>query len=189
MTQTQSVTAKERFMAAVKGREPALLSGGLKYQAIQVSPDESQFLETQKFGVQEIARIFGVPPEMIASSSGASMTYANVEQRALDFLTYSVQPWLTRLESAYALLLPGQRHVRFDTSVLTRTDFETTIRATAIGIASKQMTQSEARAKRDEPPLTPEQQAELDAIPLTVGPTGAIKPLPPAAPAPEGEPA
>jgi HK97 family phage portal protein len=187
LTQTQALTAKERFMAAVKGREPALLSGGMQYAAIQVTPEESQFLETQKFGVQEIARIFGVPPEMIASTSGASMTYANVEQRALDFLTYSVQPWLTRLESAYAQLLPGQRHVRFDTSVLTRTDFETTMTATAIGIASKQMTVDEARAKRDEPPLDDAQKADLELVPLTVSVTGKPKSLPP--PPPEGEPA
>lgn len=180
LTEQQALTAKTRFMSAVKGREPALLSGNIKYQPIQVAPNESQFLETQKLGVTEIARVFGVPPEMIASSSGASMTYANVEQRALDFLTYSVQPWLTRLESAYALLLPGQRHVRFDTSVLTRTDFETTIRATAIGIASKQMTQTEARAHRDVPPLTPEQELELDKVPLTISPTGRPKSLPPA---------
>ncbi len=188
LTQEQALTAKERFIAAVKGREPAVLSGGLKYDQIQVSPTDSQFLETQKYGVQEICRIFGVPPEMVASTSGASMTYANVEQRALDFLTYSVQPWLTRLESAYALLLPGQRHVRFDTSVLTRTDFQTTMTATAIGIASKQMTVDEARAKRDEPPLTSEQKTDLELVPLTVSVTGKPKDLPPA-PAPEGEPA
>ncbi len=181
LTQPQALTAKERFIAAVKGREPAVLSGGLKYQQIQVSPDESQFLETQKFGVQEICRVFGVPPEMIASTSGASMTYANVEQRALDFLTYSVQPWLTRLEAAYALLLPGQRHVRFDTSVLTRADFQTLMTATSIGIASKQMTIDEARAKRDMAPLTDEQKADLALVPMDVSASGKPKLLPPAA--------
>lgn len=187
LTQQQALTAKERFMAAVKGREPAMLSGGIKYEAIQVNPEESQFLATQEFGVKEICRIFGVPPEMIASFSGASMTYANVEQRALDFLTYSVQPWLTRLESAYALLLPGQRHVRFDTSVLTRTDFLTTLTATSVGIASKQMTVDEARAKRDEPPLTDQQKADLALVPMDVSASGKPKLLP-VVPAPEPAP-
>lgn len=185
-TQEQAKTIKDRFVAAVQGREPAVLSGGLKYDQIQVSPEESQFLETQKYGVAQIARIFGVPPEMIAGEAGNSMTYANVEQRGLDFLTYAVQPWLTRLESTLATLLPGQRHLRFDTSVITRTDFQTTMTATAVGIASKQMTVDEARAKRDEPPLTEQQKVDLELVPLTVGPTGAPKPVPPP---PEGEPA
>jgi HK97 family phage portal protein len=187
LTQDQSRTAKDRFIAAIKGREPAVLSGGLKYTQVQVSPEESQFLMTQKYGVAEIARIFGVPPEMIAGEAGNSMTYANVEQRGIDFLTYSVQPWLTRFEAALFQLFPGQRHLRFDTSVLTRTDFQTTMTATAIGIASKQMTPDEARAKRDEPPLTDDQKADLALVPLEVGPTGKPKAIPPVHA--EGEPA
>lgn len=186
MTRDQARNAKDRFVEAIRGREPALLSGGVKYEAIQVNPNESQFLETQKYGVAEIARIFGVPPEMIAGEAGNSMTYANVEQRGIDFLTYTVQPWLTRLEAALAGMFPGPNHLRFDTSVLTRADFETTMRATAIGIASKQMTPDEARSKRDEPPLTEPQKAELDLVPLTVGPTGTPTNAPSS---PEGEPA
>lgn len=188
LTQTQSQTIKDKFKAAVRDREPAVLTGDLKYEQIQVKPNESQFLETKKYGVAEIARIFGVPPEMIAAEAGNSMTYANVEQRALDFLTYSVQPWLTRLESAYAQMLPGRRHVRFDTSVLTRTDFLTTMQATAIGIASKQTTPDEGRALRDEAPLTAEQKDELDLVPLEITAQGKPRVVH-LAPAPEGEPA
>lgn len=168
----QAKQIKQRFVASVEGREPAVLSGGLKYQQIQVTPEESQFLATQKYGVAQIARFYGVPPEMIAGESGNSMTYANVEQRSIDFLTYSVQPWLTRLESALSMLMPGQRHVRFDTSVLTRADILTQMQATAIGIASKQTTPDEARAQRDEPPLTAEQKAVLELVPLDVTATG-----------------
>jgi HK97 family phage portal protein len=188
MNQTQADNTKARFVAAIKGREPAVLSGGMKYTAVQVSPEESQFLATQKYGVAGIARIFGVPPEMIAAEAGNSMTYANVEQRGLDFLTYTLQPWLTRLEAAMAQLLPGNKHLRFDTSVLTRTDFETRMRATAIGIASKQMTPDESRALADKAPLTQEQKDLLGLVPLTVSPTG--RPLTvPTPPAPQGEPA
>lgn len=188
LTQDQAKTAKDRFVSAIKGREPALLSGGFKYQQIQVNPNESQFLQTQQAGVTDIARMFGVPPEMIGGTASNSMTYANVEQRGLDFLTYTVQPWLTRLESMFAGMFPGPRHLKFDTTALTRTDYETTIKSTAIGIASKQMTPDEARALRDEPPLTADQKALLALVPLDVGPTGSPKPLPPAA-STEGEPA
>ena len=189
LNQEQSRTIKDRFLAAVRGREPAVLTGGLTYSQIQVSPEESQFLATQKYGVAAIARIFGVPPEMIAAESGNSMTYANVEQRSIDFLTYSVQPWLTRIESAIAELLPGQKHVRFDTSALLRTDLETRMKATAIGIASHQLLPDEARAMGDLPPFTDEEKAEADLVPMTVTPSGLPKALPGSAPAGEPLPA
>jgi HK97 family phage portal protein len=185
-TQDQARTIKERFIASIKGREPSVLTGGMKYEQIQVSPNESQFLETQKYNVAQIARIFGVPPEMIAAEAGNSMTYANVEQRSLDFLTYSVQPWLTRIEASLASLLPGRKHVRFDTSVLLRTDLETRLKATAIGIASHQLLPDEARAMGDLPPFTDAEKAEADLIPMTVTPSGLPKALPASAPA--GEP-
>lgn len=178
INQDQARTIKDRFVAAVRGREPAVLGAGLTYQQISVSPEESQFLATQKYGVAEISRIFGVPPEMIAAEAGNALTYANVEQRALDFLTYSVQPWLARIESALAGLLPGQKHVRFDTSVLVRTDLETTLRATSVGIASKQMTIDEARAMRDMAPLTSAEKQDLDLVPLRVSPTGTVQAVP-----------
>jgi HK97 family phage portal protein len=186
-TQDQARTIKERFIASIQGREPSVLTGGMKYEQIQVSPNESQFLETQKYNVAQISRIFGVPPEMIAAEAGNSMTYANVEQRSLDFLTYSVQPWLTRLEAFMGTLLPGKKHVRFDTSVLLRTDMETMFKATAIGLASHQLLADEARAYFDRAPFTDAEKAEADLIPMTVTPSGLPKALPTSAPA--GEPA
>jgi HK97 family phage portal protein len=182
MNQEQARIAKERFRAAIQGREPAMISGGLKYVPIQISPEESQFLATQKYGVAAIARIFGVPPEMIAGEAGNSMTYANVEQRSIDFLTYSVQPWLARIEAALSTLLPGKRHVKFDTSALLRTDLKTRIEAGAIGIASRQLVPDEARAWGDLPPLTDEQKKFLGLVPMTVSPTGRPTLLPGAPP-------
>jgi HK97 family phage portal protein len=183
MTQDQARNAKERFMAAIKGREPGLLSGGLKYIPIQVSPEESQFLATQKYGVASIARIFGVPPEMIAGEAGNSMTYANVEQRSIDFLTYSVQPWLTRIEAALATLFPGKRHIKFDTTSLLRTDLKTRMEATAIAIASHQLLPDEARAMGDLAPFTDAEKKEAGLVPMTVSPSGRPTALPGSPPA------
>ncbi|MDA8437888.1 MAG: phage portal protein [Propionibacterium sp.] len=120
VTKDQARAIKESYMASVHGREIAVLGAGVEYQGLSITPEESQFLETKRVGVAEIARYFGVTPEMIGGSSGSSMTYANVTQRAMDFLTYSVQPWLGRLEASLFPLLPGRQHVRFDTSVLVR---------------------------------------------------------------------
>lgn len=177
-------TIKERLTAAVYGREPLVLGAGLSFKPLSVSPEESQFLATQKYGAAEICRFFGVPPQKVAAADvGTSMTYATVEMSSIDLLTFTIQWWLTNLEAAFAALLPGKQHVRFDTSVLVRTDLETSMKATAIGIASHQLTPDEARAMRDYPPLTEAQKKELDLVLLTVSPSGMPKALPGAAPA------
>jgi HK97 family phage portal protein len=120
VSQENATILKERFKAGQKGRDTAVLGAGVKYQQIQVSPDESQFLQTQMATVSDIARIFGVPSEMIGGTGPGGMTYSNVTQRYLDFLTLSVQRWLNRLEDAITPLVPGAKHVLFDTSVLLR---------------------------------------------------------------------
>lgn len=185
-------TIKERLIAAVTGREPLVLGAGLKFTPLAVSPEESQFLQTQKYGAAEICRFFGVPPQKVAAADvGSSMTYATVESSSLDLLVWPIQWWLTNLEQAFATLLPGQNHVRFDTSVLLRTDLETRMKATAIAIASKQLTPDEARAMGDMPPLTDDQLALLALVPLAVTPPKQMLPLPAKVlpEPPEGEPA
>ena len=116
----QARQIKDRVMAAGTSREPLVMGLGLKMTTLAVSPEESQFLETQRYSVNRIARIFGVPPEMIGGSSGGGMTYANVTQRAMDFLTYSVQAWLSRFELAVGSVLPARQVARFDTRELVR---------------------------------------------------------------------
>jgi len=94
---------------------------GLNMSTLSVSPEESQFLATQQFGVTRICRIFRVPPELVGGGTpGSNITYANVTQRSLDFLTYTVQHWLSRFEHALSPLLPGMQHVKFDTGELVR---------------------------------------------------------------------
>jgi HK97 family phage portal protein len=120
INQVQAQAIKDRIMAAGTSREPLVLGSGIGMKALSVTPEESQFLETQRVGVQKICRIFGVPPEMVGGSSGNSITYANITQRALDFLIYSVQPWLTRFEQSISQILPDRQHTRFDTKELVR---------------------------------------------------------------------
>jgi phage portal protein BeeE len=181
ITQADARSVLERIMAKKDKREPLILGAGLKFQPIAVSPNESQFLETQKYSVATICRIFGVPPEMVAAEAGNSMTYSNVEQRAIDFLTYSIQPWLTRIETSMATWFAGSKHPRFDTSVLLRTDIETFMKAASMAIAAKIHDPNEIRAMRDYPALTQEQKDLLELVPLTISPTGRPISSPPGA--------
>jgi len=74
----------------------AVLEAGVSWQTLTVPNDDAQFLESRKFQVTEIARIFRVPPHMIGDLDRA--TFSNIEQQAIEFVTYSLQPWLTRIE-------------------------------------------------------------------------------------------
>ncbi|MFD7616578.1 phage portal protein [Streptomyces sp. NPDC059802] len=151
----QAMTAKERFMAAVHGRrEPAVLGNGWKYQTIQISPNESQFLETNNYTAAECCRIFGPGfAEIFGYETGGSLTYSNIEQRSLDLLTYAVDPWLVRIERALSeLLLPGQK-VKFNRAALVRTDLLTRYRAHAIALQNRFAVVNEVRDLEDEGPV------------------------------------
>ncbi len=167
MSQGDAATVKQKFMAALHGsREPVVMTGGWKFQQVQTNPNDSQFLATEQQVDLKVCRFFRVPPEIVAvAMSGGSITYANVEQRGLDFLTYTMQRWLTWWERKLGGCLPGGQYVKFDLSPLLRTDILTRWTVNHAMIASRIMTQDEVRQGEDLPPLTPEQKAEINAVP------------------------
>lgn len=167
--QKDAKTVKEKFMAAVHGsREPVVMTGGWKYQQLQANPTDSQFLGTLSASDLMVCRFYRVPPELVAVAvTGQSVTYANVEQRGLDFLTYCMQRWITWWERKLGAMLPAGQYCKFDLSPLLRTDILTRWTVNHAMIASRIMTQDEVRAGEDLPPLTPEQKAEINAVPDT----------------------
>lgn len=78
--------------------KPAILEQGATWQQLSVNNDESQFLETRKYQISEIARLFRVPPHMIGDLDRA--TFSNVEQQSIDFVTHCIRPWCVRWEQA-----------------------------------------------------------------------------------------
>lgn len=149
-------TIKERFMAAMRNRrEPAVLGAGIKYEQVQVAPNESQFIETKQEAAVAVARAFGVQPEMIfaAMTGGGSVTYANREQRAIDFLTFSADPWLVRFERMLTRNLPNRQYAQFERGALLRTDLKTRYEAHDLAIRGGWRTPNEARQIEELPPL------------------------------------
>lgn len=155
LTQEQAQGIKSAFVGSTAGnREPAVMGAGLRYERISVSPDEAQFLDSQRFTVEQIARIYGVFPEMIGgATSGSSVTYANREQRAADFLTFGLMPYLIALEDGLSGLVPGPNRVKFNVDGVLRSDLKTRYEAHAIGIDSGFLTVDEVRQLEDRPPL------------------------------------
>jgi HK97 family phage portal protein len=140
--------------ATTNNREPAVLGAGLKYERIQIAPDESQFLETGRFTVEQVARMYGIPPELIGgTSSGSSVTYANREQRAADWLTFGLMPYLVAIEEALSGLLPPGQRVKFNVDGLLRADLSTRYAAHASAIRAGWMSVNEARIIEDMPPI------------------------------------
>jgi len=149
----QAGEIQERWLAARRNnRKPAVISGA-KFEPLSIKPEESQFVESQRLNVASIARIYGVPPELIAGESGGSLTYASVEQRALDFLTFSVRPWLVRVERAVSALLPRTQVARFNAGGLVRTSLKERYEAHETGIRAGFLLPNEARDLEDMAPL------------------------------------
>jgi HK97 family phage portal protein len=151
---TRAAELKERWNARHQGRrEVAVLGSGARFQAVSLTAEESQFLETTRANVATIARYFGVQPELIGGESGGSLTYANVEQRALDFLTFGLRPWLVRLEVALSALLSSTTTVKFNAAALVRTDLLTRYQAHESAIRAGWKLRSEVRDLEDLPPI------------------------------------
>ena len=114
----------------------AVLEEGMAYKPISVSPEQAQFLETRKFQIDEIARIFRVPPHMVGDLEKSS--FSNIEQMALEFVKYSLAPWIARWEQAMQRALFSQDEkkrffVRFNVEGLLRGDYQS--RMTGYSIA------------------------------------------------------
>jgi HK97 family phage portal protein len=122
---------KESWNAGYQGTDNAhkvaLLEEGAKFSPISIPPEQAQFLETRKFSITEIARVFRVPPHMLADLERA--TFSNVEHLSLEFVKFSVSPWVQRWEQSMfqALVLPSEKQlmtIRFNLDGLLRGDYQ-----------------------------------------------------------------
>ncbi len=105
----------------------AVLEEGMKYAPIGISPEQAQFLETRKFQINEIARIFRVPPHMVGDLEKSS--FSNIEQQSLEFVKYTLNPWVVRWEQSLTRALFTQAEkvryfVKFNLEGLLRGDYE-----------------------------------------------------------------
>ena len=92
---------RESWSKGFSGRNShkiTILEEGMKYTPISISPNEAQFLETRKFQINEIARIFRVPPHMVGDLEKSS--FSNIEQQSLEFVKYTLDPWVARWEQS-----------------------------------------------------------------------------------------
>lgn len=101
-------------------REPAVLYGGLEWHPISINPEESQFIETRRFQSGQIAALFRIPPHMVGDVDKTTSWGTGIEEMGLGFVTYSLGPWLTRIEQALSFLLPRGQYVKANVGALLR---------------------------------------------------------------------
>ncbi|WP_405799287.1 phage portal protein [Streptomyces sp. NBC_01506] len=180
----------DRLAARVRARKPLVYGADWDFNALKVNPEESQFIETMRLNASQIAAIYGVPPEMVGGDSGGSMTYANVEQNAINFTGFTLRPWLARLEAKLSALMPGKEFVKFNVDAMIRVDLIS--RYTAYGMALGQgwRNRDEVRAIEDLPPLPDGQGQVYLPVAMLGGPESEaeLAPAPPAPPVPGPEP-
>lgn len=114
----------------------AVLEEGMKYQQIGIPPEEAQFLETRKFQVNEIARMYRIPPHMVGDLDKSS--FSNIEQQSLEFVKYTLDPWVIRWEQSLqkSLFLPGEKQeyfVKLNVDGLLRGDYQSRMGGYSVG--------------------------------------------------------
>ena len=137
------------YGGANNAHKVAVLEEGMQYKAISLPPEDSQFLSTRQFGVNEICRIFRVPPHMVQDLEHA--TFSNIEHQSIDFVMHTLMPWLVRFEQAIIkdLLLPEEQEQyfpKFNVDGLLRGDYQSRMQGYATGISNGFMSPNDCRA-------------------------------------------
>ena len=136
------------FAGAMNAGKTPVLEEGMTYKPISISPQDAQFLETRKFNIDEIARIFRVPPHMLAELEKSS--FSNIEQQSLEFVKYTLAPWVARIEQSLkkSLLLKDEKKryfFAFNLEGLMRGDYQSRMQGYAIGIQNGFMSPNDVR--------------------------------------------
>ena len=139
---------QSQFGGSSNSGKVAVLEEGMKYTPISISPEQAQFLETRKFQINEIARIFRVPPHMVGDLEKSS--FSNIEQQSLEFVKYTLDPWVIRWEQSLmrALLAADEKavyFVKFNLEGLLRGDYQSRMNGYAIGRQNGWMSANDIR--------------------------------------------
>ena len=143
---------KDSWNAAYQGsgnaHRIAVLEEGMKYQPIGISPEQAQFLETRKFQINEIARIYRVPPHMVGDLEKSS--FSNIEQQSLEFVKYTLDPWICRWEQSLKRRLFTEEEkreyfIKFNVDGLLRGDYQSRMNGYAVARQNGWMSTNDIR--------------------------------------------
>ena len=155
------------FGGSANANKVAVLEEGMKYTPISISPEQAQFLETRKFQINEIARIFRIPPHMIGDLEKSS--FSNIEQQSLEFVKYTLDPWVCRWEQSMqrALLSMDEKKeyfFKFNVDGLLRGDYQSRMNGYATARQNGWMSANDIRELENLDRIPAEQGGDLYLI-------------------------
>jgi len=155
------------YQGSHNAHKVAVLEEGMKYQQIGIPPEEAQFLETRKFQINEIARLYRIPPHMVGDLEKSS--FSNIEQQSLEFVKYTLDPWVIRWEQSLqrALLLPGEKKdyfIKLNVDGLLRGDYQGRMNGYSIGRQNGWLSANDIRIMEDMNPIKEEEGGNLYLI-------------------------
>lgn len=163
---------KKAFIESQQDRSVAVLSSGLKYEAVSLNPEEAQFLENQKFINRQIANMFGVPsPYLGLSLEGVGMTYTNGNEDRIKLYEDGLQQYIVRIEQALSDLLPRGQKAKFNLTGFLRPNQKNRFEAYSIALDKGFMTINEVRELENMMPIAePQAQTVQDASSTNTNP-------------------
>lgn len=155
------------YQGSSNSHRVAVLEEGMKYQSIGISPEQAQFLETRKFQINEIARIFRVPPHMVGDLEKSS--FSNIEQQSLEFVKYTLDPWVVRWEQSMSRVLFSEQEkarffIKFNVDGLLRGDYQSRMSGYAVGRQNGWLSANDIRQLENMDRLSEEQGGDLYLI-------------------------
>lgn len=161
----------------------AVLEEGMTFTPLSMPNNEAQFIETRRFQVEEICRIYRVPPHMVADLSRA--TFSNIEHSSIDFAIHTIRPWLVRMEQAMnRALIPemekGRFYVQINLDGLMRGDYKSRMEGYAIARQNGWMSANDIRDLENLNPISDEEGGNAylingNMIPISLTTGGASK--------------
>ena len=158
---------QSQFGGSSNSGKIAVLEEGMKYTPISIAPEQAQFLETRKFQINEIARIFRVPPHMLADLEKSS--FSNIEQQSLEFVKYTLDPWVVRWEQSIQRTLFTSEEkrlyfVKFNVEGLLRGDYASRMSGYATSCQNGWMSANDIRELENMDRIPPEEGGDLYLI-------------------------
>jgi len=148
----------ERFSGALHAGKTITMEAGMDAKVIGIPPKDAQLIESRQFSVEEICRWFRVPPHMVGHTTNSTSWGTGIEQQMIGFLTFTLRPWLTRIEQAIAkdLLSPVDQtkyYAEFAVEGLLRADSAARAQYESMMVNNGIMTRDEVRRLENLPPM------------------------------------
>jgi HK97 family phage portal protein len=168
LTREQAKSLVDGFEEGHKGlrraHRPGILFGGAKYTTTSVAPDDSQFLQSRQFAVEEILRAFRVPPSMAGVLQPGAQAYASVEMNGIHFVMHTLRPYVAKIEDGYSRLLDGRgTFLRFNLDGLMRGDFVSRVSGYSSALQAGWLSINDVRRLED---LRPAEGGDTFRVPL-----------------------